>query len=676
MKKRNGLVSLFGVSLVATVLLAGCSGLANPPKKARVTFDASRITCTLSQGAREGISSGTMIAENTALYFTADIPQGKAVKEWTVNGKARSSVESFLYYVNLKELKLKDGAEITVGVSDQDAQPVIVTFDKEKVLAYKLVNDPREYPHEKGTSIDSGTTYAAGSWLRFEAKPLKGKMVDYWTVNGKQGRGMSANGTYVYEVRLADAVKTKDTATVAVSFTEKEAMVALTFDAAKVTCSYYDEHGNSVSVLSGKKLPLGTKVTFNAKNIETGKTIENWYVSEHKQEVKESASASFTYVIDARDIKDRGIAIRYELTNEKKVTVKFDEAKIYSVDATDKQWAEDKVFTFYARLAENESVKTWMVNGINGRDITEDASSDKSYVSYTVLLSDAKDGVIEISYTTTTTKVKVEFEKNDIFCTQASGKEWSEGTRFEFKAKVPAGEVFEGWYINGKRQNNNSKTFYYPINMEDAKDGVITVTRKLYDKVKITFDKDKVQVQNRALQELESGALCAEGEDLVLTAKIDVSQVVDKWLINGFKASDLWGNSTQYRVHNRNAKTEGDAKVISIGLEAKARPAAPDTKVTVTFDKTTMSCTRDDAATSAQIAVEPGTELDMATLGYNERKLTFTATLQAGEAVAAWRVNGVVKSSGWGVSNTYLYTIDKDDFEGGVRSITITYDKK
>ena len=664
MKKRNGLVSLFGVSLVATVLLAGCSGLANPPKKARVTFDASRITCTLSQGARTEISSGTMIAENTALYFTADLPQGKAVKEWTVNGKARSSVESFLYYVNLKELKLKDGAEITVGVSYQDAQPVTVTFDKEKVLAYKVVKGS----HGEGTSIDSGTTYAAGSLLRFEAKPLKGKMVDYWTVNGKQGRGWSTNGTYEYEVYLADAVKTNNTATVDVSFTEKKGMVALTFDAAKVTCSYRDqESGNDVSVLSGKELPLGTKVTFKAKNIETGKTIENWYVSEHKQEVKESASDFFTYVIDARDIKEGGIAIRYELTNEKKVTVKFDEAKIYSVDATDKQWAENKVFTFYARLAENESVKTWMVNGINGRDITGKVPSDKSYVSYTVRLSDAKDGVIEISYTTTTTKVKVEFEKNDIFCTQASGKEWSEGTRFEFKAKVPAGEVFEGWYINGKRRHG-SETFRYSINMEDAKDGVITVTRKLYDKVKITFDKDKVQVQNRARQELESGALCAEGEDLVLTAKIDASQVVDKWIINGFKGFQLSGNYVQFEVNNSKAKTDGDAKVISIAFEAKA--AATDTKVTVTFDKTTMSCTRHDYMTSTDVPVEPNDQLEPST------QLTFTATLQPGEAVAAWRVNGVVKQSGWGVSGTYTYTIDENDFEGGVRSITITYDKE
>ena len=648
------------------MLLAGCSGLANPLKKAKVTFDASRITCTLSQEARAGISSGTMIAENTALYFRVELPQGKAVKEWTVNGKAMSSAESFLYYVNLKELKLKDGAEITVGVSDQDAQLVTVTFDKEKVLAYKVVNDPRE----KGTSIDSGTTYAAGSWLRFEAKPSKGKIVDYWTVNGKRVRWESAGSSYAYEVRLADAVKTNNTATVDVSFTEKEAMVALTFDGAKVTCSYRDEHGNWVSVLSGKKLPLGTTVEFSAKNIDMGKTIANWYVSEHKQEVKESASYSFAYVIDARDIKEGGIAIRYEVTDEKKVTVKFDETKIFSLDATDKQWAEGKTFTFYARLAENESVKTWMVNGINGREITEGVSPDKSSVQYKVRLSDAKDGVIEISYTSVTTAVKVEFEKNDIFCTAASGKEWSAGTHFEFKAKVPAGEVFEGWYINGKRQPY-SETLYYSIKMEDAKDGVITVTRKLYDKVKITFDKDKVQVKNQAGQELESGALCAEGEELWLIAKINVvNDVVDKWLINGFKDSDLSGNSTWYRVYNRNAKTEGDAKVISIGFEAKALPAVTDTKVTVTFDKTTMSCTRHDYMTSTDVPVEPNDQLEPST------QLTFTATLQAGEAVAAWRVNGVVKPSGWLVSDTYRYTIDENDFEGGVRSITITYDKE
>lgn len=674
MKKRNGLVSLFGVSLVATVLLAGCSGLANPLKKAKVTFDASRITCTLSQEARAGISSGTMIAENTALYFRVELPQGKAVKEWTVNGKAMSSAESFLYYVNLKELKLKDGAEITVGVSYQDAQPVTVTFDKEKVLAYKVVKGS----HGEGTSIDSGTTYAAGSLLRFEAKPLKGKIVDYWTVNGKRVLERSAgSSSYAYEVRLADAVKTNNTATVDVSFTEKKGMVALTFDAAKVTCSYRDQgSGNDVSVLSGKELPLGTTVNFSAKNIDRGKTIANWYVSDHKQEVKESAPYLFTYVIDARDIKEGGIAIRYEVTDEKKVTVKFDETKIFSLDATDKQWAEGKTFTFYARLAENESVKTWMVNGINGREITEGVSFDKSSVRYNVRLSDAKDGVIEISYTSVTTTVKVEFEKNDIFCTAASGKKWSAGTSFEFKAKVPAGEVLEGWYINGKKRHS-SETFHYSINMEDAKDGVITVTRKLYDKVKITFDKDKVQVQNRAGQELESGALCAEGDELQLIAKIDVANYfVNKWLINGFNDSDLSGNSTSYWVHNRNAKTEGDAKVISIGLEAKALPAATDTKVTVTFDKEKMSCTRYDAATSAQIAVEPDTKLDMATLGYGERELTFTATLQAGEAVAAWRVNGVKKAHS--SSSTYEYRLDnvEDDFEGGVRSITITYDKE
>ena len=89
-----------------------------------------------------------------------------------------------------------------------------------------------------------------------------------------------------------------------------------------------------------------------------------------------------------------------------------------------------------------------------------------------------------------------------------------------------------------------------------------------------------------------------------------------------------------------------------------------------------MSCTRHDAATSAQIAVEPDTKLDMASLQYSERKLTFTATLQAREEVAAWRVNGVKKA--YSSNSTYEYRLDnaEADFEGGVRSITITYDKK
>jgi len=61
MKKRNVLFSLFGVSLLASVLLAGCSGLANPLKKAKVTFDPSRVSCTLAQGGSSEIKSGAMV---------------------------------------------------------------------------------------------------------------------------------------------------------------------------------------------------------------------------------------------------------------------------------------------------------------------------------------------------------------------------------------------------------------------------------------------------------------------------------------------------------------------------------------------------------------------------------------------------------------------------------------
>ena len=656
MKKRNVLFSLFGVSLLASVLLAGCSGLANPLKKAKVTFDPSRVSCTLAQGGNSEIKSGAMVAENTALYFAAKLPADKTVGAWTVNGKKKGTAESFLYYVNLKELNLKDGAEITVSFTEQDAQMVPVTFDKEKVLAYKVV----EGSSTDGTSIDSGTSYKRGSQINFVAKPTKGMVVDHWTVNGNIPQHGASNGSYTH------IIGSMDEKTVAVAFTEKEAQVVVTFDEAKVTCM---QGSNKYS--SGKAFPLGTTLDFTA-NLDTGKTVANWYVSEKKQEVEgNSAYYQFRYTIDARDIKDtegkKGIAIKYEVTDEEKVTVKFDETKIYCVKASGEKWAAGTELTFYARLADNESVKAWMVNGINGRDITP--TGDTSSVTYRVSLSDAKDndGVIEISYTTVKAMVKVNFDKNAIFCKEVSGKEWPAGTFFQFKAKVPAGEVLEGWYVNGVKRSASNDTFNYPINANDAKDGVIEVTRKLYDKVKITFDKTKVQVTKDG-KELDSGALCAEGDTLQLTAKIDTANdTVDKWLINGFKDSTLSGDAVPYLVYNRNAKTEGKDKVISIGLESKKRPAATETTITVNFDKAKMSCTRFDSMTYTTVAVEPGTKLDRYT------NLTFTATLQAGEEVAAWRVNGVKQYS---VGSTYYYQLREDDLEGGVRTVEITYDKK
>ncbi len=662
MKKRNVLCLLFGVSLLASVFLAGCSGLADPFKKAKIAFDSSRITCTLAQGTNSEIKSGTMVAENTALYFKAKLPDGQTVRAWTVNGKEKSTAESFLYYVNLKELKLKNGAEITVNFTEQAAQTVPVTFDN-KVLAYKLAEGAPN--SSDGTSIDSGTSYKVGTRIKFVAKPTKGMMVDHWTVNGNTPNG-AYDGEYAHKIQAGEKALN-------VAFTEKEAKVVVTFDESKITCRY---NGDTYS--SGKAFELGDTLRFMAKNIDAGKTIENWYVSEKKQEVKDKAKQFIDYTIDARDIKDtdgkKGIAIRYEVTDEEKVTVKFDETKIYCVKASGEKWTEGTELTFYAKLAENETVKAWMVNGINGRDITP--SGDTSRVRYRVRLSDAKDsdGVVEISYTTETTTVKVNFKKEEIFCKEVSGKDWHVGKQFEFKAKVPAGEVLEGWYVNGKDQYTSNNTFVYEVKTDDAKDGVIEVTRKLYDKVKITFDKTKVKVTKDGT-ELESGALCAERDILHLTAHFDPATVMfDKWLINGFKADGLWGYSTNYTVNNSNAKTEGSAKVISIDFETKAKPAAPETKITVNFDKTKMSCTRWDNATSSSIAVEPG-ELDIATLNYNEAMLTFTATLQVGEYVDCWRVNDVKKGYS---NNTYQYNLHnaEDDFEGGIRTVEITYDKK
>ena len=662
MKKRNVLCSLFGVSLLASVFLAGCSGLADPFKKAKIAFDSSRITCTLAQGTNSEIKSGTMVAENTALYFKAKLPDGQTVRAWTVNGKEKSTAESFLYYVNLKELKLKNGAEITVNFTEQAAQTVPVTFDN-KVLAYKLAEGAPN--SSDGTSIDSGTSYKVGTRIKFVAKPTKGMMVDHWTVNGNTPNGTYA-GEYTHKIQAGEKALN-------VAFTEKEAKVVVTFDESKITCRY---NGDTYS--SGKAFELGDTLSFTAKNIDAGKTIENWYVSEKKQEVKDKAKQFIDYTIDARDIKDdngkKGIAIRYEVTDEEKVAVKFDETKIYCVKASGEKWAAGTELTFYARLADNESVKAWMVNGINGRDITQ--SGDTSRVSYRVSLNDAKDndGVIEISYTTVTTTVKVNFKKEEIFCKEVSGKDWHVGKQFEFKAKVPAGEVLEGWYVNGKDQYTNNNTFFYEVKTDDAKDGVIEVTRKLYDKVKITFDKTKVKVTKDGT-ELESGALCAERDTLQLIAQFDTTNYIfDKWLINGFKADGLWGTFISYTVNNSNAKTEGTAKVISIDFETKAKPAAPETKITVAFDKNKMSCTRWDNATSSGIAVEPG-ELDIATLDYNEAMLTFTATLQVGEYVDCWRVNDVKKGY---LNNTYQYNLRnaEDDFEGGIRTVEITYDKK
>lgn len=677
MKKRNVVCSLFGVSVLAALLLAGCSGLTDPLKKAKITFDPSQVECRLSESDKNTIPSGTMIAENTALYFEAkNLPQGKTVKTWQVNNKDAASGKAFLYYVNLKELELKKGAEIKVGFTTADVQKVTVTFKTDKVLAYNQVTTSSGNP-VWGTTQASDKEWEEGSVIRFVAKPEKGKAVAHWFINDRLAPGANSNGKYDYEVKLDDAKESEGKKIIDVRFEEKEAKAVITFDEAKVQC--FTDRSHSMEYLSGKEVELGTQLYFKAR-LDAGKAVENWYVNTVKQENKEKAEDNFTYTVDAADLQDvegkKTVNISYTFVDEEKVTVTYDSTKVFCSEPSGGKWAVGQTLSFYAKLGENESVVLWQVNGQNGSKIAN--SDGLKAIEYTVSLEDAKDGKADISYTTTTIGTTVNFATNKIWCAKPSGKTWGNGEYFEFRAKLAAGDAVENWYVNGKKQNHaTNNTYWYQLNKNYAKDGKIEITYTLASKITIKFDNTKVKVTKNypAGEEIANGAVCTKGTQLYLTAlNVEAGKEVDKWTLNDVKNADPSLNSSNpyFTVATELAKTEKDAKVITIGYTVK--DTTPDTeKIKVTFEST-VTCERYDDATSTWVAVTSGDEIQKAAFSFP--RLRLTATLQAGEQVRAWRVNGVEKYSN---RNPYEYNTNRDaenDFEGGVRTLHFSWDKK
>lgn len=75
------------------------------PVKATLSFNERFVNCKLVNG-QIPLNSGVEVADGTQLVFTvSSLPEGKVVKEWTINGKPVSASKVYNCYFTLKLLK-------------------------------------------------------------------------------------------------------------------------------------------------------------------------------------------------------------------------------------------------------------------------------------------------------------------------------------------------------------------------------------------------------------------------------------------------------------------------------------------------------------------------------------------------------------------------------------------
>lgn len=657
MKRRNVLFSIFGISLLTAVLLAGCSNLADALKKAVISFNESSITCHLASGVGAEVKSGTSIAENTALYFTAKPSAGKMVSSWRVNGEVKATTQNFLYYANPKELNIKEGQTITVTFDEVEAKPVILKL-AENVIAYKGVKDSKGNWYQSKATIANGTAVKVGDYVWFVAKLTDKHIVDRWVINGKNVENQYGGTLKQYEITLDKAMEDKDkNKVIEVSVTKMLGKVTVTYNDTLVTAT---KDGNDYR--SGTEFEVGDTLIFTAQ-LPDSRVVSNWKINGVAvQEIRDIKKATdmntFYYKVDPSDVTGEGksINISFEPRDVSKVTISYDDKAIACYAGTvyiPKDTGVEVGTTLTLKNLLDGTVDKWFA------DTREVASSYKVELNKEETL----DGTVVISCVLKDT-VTVTADAEKILRTDAADKAYKVGDVVRLTAKVSYGKTLAGWYKDGRllvaytypgvpydykvvtESGIPDNTIDYKITADDAQKGKITLSCKLHSPVKLKFDTKSIKVyEDPAYTKAITPEKAEElAEDTIVYLEAVISnppKVVKAWKVNGIVNPSMTEATHSYTIRNANAVNG----VIEITCELEAAK-----KIKVHYDSTKIECVRWSDST----AVESDKELDINS--WSEQtldRLIFKAKGDDASKNVAWFVNGV-KLSDTNVWNVYL----------------------
>ncbi len=631
-----------------------------------VRFDANAVTC--KNGAKS-VSPDEAFEAGTKLTFMAKLSAGKAVAQWTVNGTAvpASSGSVFTYTVRAPDAKDEGGKKvILVAFTEKAAEKITVRFDAAKLSC-----------KNGGAAFSSGSEAAEGTKLSFTAILPAGKTVERWMVNGAELQDTSGK-TLAYEVKAVDAKTEGGKKSVTISFTQKDLPPSLhiAFDGKKVMC-----YRNAAQLRSGAEIKEGDVLAFAAKT-DAGKAVAHWTLN--GAAVPDSSGAVFTYTVKAADAKSVGgkqvIAVVFVEKEAEKITVNFDESKIYCYMEvkngppkkfrSGSEHLEGTYLGFGTRFPVGKTAAYWIVNG------TAQKKSDGKEFGYILSAAAAKDEggkkVITVDFAEKEKeKITVKFDESKINCYQgeeifASGMEVNEGNVIQFSAKLSAGETVDHWLFNGTENPKyaGERFFRYTVKASDAKDEdgkkviELTLVKKAAEKITVKFNESKITCLKGG-NFIASGTEVEEGIYLYLTTVLEGKNVKD-WLLNGIVQRGYSGTRKfPYRVKTADSKDEGGKKVIEIALAENISD-----KIAVMFDAEKIRCYRNAAQLRSGAEIKEGDVL------------TFAAELPTGKAVAHWTLNGAAAPASSSIYFEYTVKAAEAKVDGGKQVIAVAFVEK
>ncbi len=348
------------------------------------------------------------------------------------------------------------------------------------------------------------------------------------------------------------------------------ATCTIVFDESIISADYNAGNGNWPSLKSGDSLTVGTRVDFYAHGLPENDTVDKWTIGEQAPVPPNQNGTDYWFTNVSKAIANSAgvINVSYTTRPAEKYTLEFNSGKISASywDATNnteveiltgKEVKEGLSISFSPNSLESgKVVKAWLIGSTSEFDerwpnVYEIKISDKyadsaKKISVGYLTTDAKD------YT-------LDFDDNIIECTSsndynssttdnplAKGATVKEGTYLSFRLKD--GVENKTWFVGNQKMWQKGNKCWFCIAdycaIDDGSTKKIVVANRDIANIQITFDPDKVQVEEWGTwNKISSGSTIKEGLSLYIKAKNLNGKVFDNWQIGKQEVANKYLNS-------------------------------------------------------------------------------------------------------------------------------------
>ena len=264
----------------------------------------SPMTCEKwnQYGPNTEITNGDQIQEGDQLRFTANLPQGKVVDKWMINGTQISHGSGDEYHMlrhTVLAKHFKDG-KLKISYMLKPALETRVSFDNS--IRCSVTRNKTE------TKVKSNETIVyEGEHLNFRALGMPHSAVKNWEINNNKPYWNNQGHTWFNFTIMKSDIYQASGGAVSVSCKVKEGLksAALTFDSGKIKCS---QNGHSLN--SGLRLYAGVQLNFEAI-LSGSEEVKSWKINGVEQ--ANSGHKNFGYAVKDEDLNEDNFTVEIEL---------------------------------------------------------------------------------------------------------------------------------------------------------------------------------------------------------------------------------------------------------------------------------------------------------------------------------------------------------------------------